>query len=315
MADKKERKRIHSITPKDFGSLFEGASEKTHEFMIRNFITFHAYESPILNYSATSTQEAITPGGELESYAFFYPRSSVREEISHEYAELEGVMASMLRLLKGAGKEAGKSIVLLENLFGKGKATITGGKPTTHAILDEEPTYFTRTNKRRFDITLDLYDLGNIQEDIYDPIRFFKKYSHATRASTLASDASEALPVGVGLSSFTYPSTFRITGNLFEGGYINPNSISRQHLLLHNMSVEYNPEGQMLNKSGLPIHARMTLTFEDAQSLFSNDWSGTSKFKQTIAEIGGDKDDSGDTISSVYGTDSGGFGGDGSPFK
>lgn len=52
------------------------------------------------------------------------------------------------------------------------------------------------------------------------------------------------------------------------------------------MTTEYNPDLQFLDRQGNPIQARLTLSFEEIQSLFSNDW-GSEGPKESISETGG----------------------------
>lgn len=250
---KKDQKVSRNWTPKNYGDLFPSAKTDSVSFFEKNFITFKAYSSPSINYLATSTQGANRPGKLLEEFSFFYPKDSIREQVTHNYGALEGGYADLLKLGKSTEIQFAKGLTAAKNIISKG----------SRVILDEEPAYFLHTNKRRFDIILDLYTTTNTQEDVYEPVLFFKRNSHAVNPNTLGN-----------ITVVSQPGTFRIVGGLFNHPAMRPVADSRGHLVLIDMTIEYNPDIKFIDSLGLPVQARLSLTFEELQSLFGSDWSG-----------------------------------------
>ena len=168
--DQKKYAPTHKISPKNWNQYFEG-SEDVAKFVPNNFITFTTFVDPIINYSTTSTQESIRPGRQSDSFSFFFPRTSVSEDVKHNYNNDQGFVAEILNKLKDIEVGIARGIEHVGNIVDGSNRP--GG---SHKILIEEPTYFSNTERRVFNLTLDLYDFGNIQEDIYNPILFFKKH-------------------------------------------------------------------------------------------------------------------------------------------
>lgn len=241
------------ITPIDYVSMFGLESKDDADtFFMKNFITFTAYNSPVINYTATSSRNAITPSSKIMSYSFYYPKNSIREDTSHAFSANEGALADTIR----QGKE-----IFREALIG---TKVVKATSSTTGVLTDEATYFTHTEKRKFSIILDLYSTSNSQEDIYRPIFFFKKYSHA---STLSKEGSI-------VQFIQFPSTFTITGGVFSNPAVMPQSNGLPyHLMLKNISVEYNTEMQFLDVSGYPLQAKLSLDFEEIKTLFQEDYA------------------------------------------
>jgi len=250
-------------TPKDISAIWKGDVES---FRRQNFITFTAYSSPTINTAAVDTQTLLShPGQRLESWSFLWPRTGFKENITHVYGTDRGnIIAEILAGLATGAKTVKGTVTGLVNLLGK--------KPTMNT-LREDPIFFQRTERRKFDITLNLYALtaldsaGNLDlnSDIYMPIQFFKKYSHPD----LPSGGSK---IG---TTFKYPSTFTISGGLFDNQSFMPQKTktSRGQLLLSSMSVDYNPEVKFLDPFGLPVSAILNLSFEEIISKSKADFS------------------------------------------
>jgi len=254
------------------------------EFVEKYCLTFRVYHPPIVNYFATSSRGAYRPGspiGSVPAHSFFFPKNSIREQIQHSYNEYENALADAIKggkeIVKGAISGVQGALNLLPEKW-------RGG--SQKGLLFEEPTYFTNTERRIFNITLNLYATSDINE-VYEPIRFFKKYSHAGRA-TLAKDETIGSGVLNKVEAFTFPSTFTIEGALFgslsnPNVAISPNSISRRHMILKSVVSTYNPGDIQFLKEGYPMHAQLDLEFEDVHSLFSQDWEG-SELKVSVTE-------------------------------
>lgn len=242
------------VTPSQWMNIFPGAKDRA-DYFENNFIRINAHESFYVNYFATSTVDAykISPNI-LDTYYFYYPKNSIREEINHNYGDGEGTALELIRKGTGFLSEIGKTITV-------GAGVLKGGQNNI-GVLVETPTYFLHTDKRRFDIILDLYDTGNIEQDVYNPILFFKKYSHARLGERFADTYN-----------MVFPSTFTIYGGIFSNTAVAQITQERRHLVLKNMTVEYNSELQGVNKDGFPVHAHLTLSFEELKSNFSQHWS------------------------------------------
>ncbi len=271
--------KINGISPKNWAKMFPG-TDGASDFVKKNFIKFTAYSSPGIRYEATSTQGATIPGSPLGSYSFYYPKNTIREEISHDYSPLEGAYADTLRAGKELAVDAVRGGIAIANI----------GKNTSHGVLTEEPTYFLKSEKRRFDMTIDLYSISttSANDDVYNPILFFKRYSHARRGGSIG--GSWDIPftertINARIDTIHFPGTFVLSGGMFESPALSPVNDDKKHLVLRNMSVEYNPEIQFVDESGYPVHARMTLSFEEIQSLMQEDWAGT-PLKESISVTG-----------------------------
>ena len=206
----------------------------------------------------------------LGSYSFFYPDNSIREEITHNYAPLEGGFYDILK-----GFKEGRTGIQVGIESGK---QISGFQKSPRAVLIEEPTYFQNSEKRKFDFTIQLYNTSdNNIEDIYKPISWFKQHSHGGAAK-------EATVPGV--YTIGLPNTFTIRGGLFDNPAVSPLgktssekgelplNKNRVHLVLTNMVVEYNSEMKSLDKTyGLPVQATLTLSFQEIRSLLKDDWN------------------------------------------
>jgi hypothetical protein len=250
-------KNIINISPKNWKTLFPGTEGE--DFLDKNFLRISAYDSPVVNYLATSTQDSVKPSSKvLETWYFYMPKNSIREETSHSFSASEGALADTLRKGKSIAIEAGRT-------FEKGKTVIDSvrGKSSKPAnVLTEEPTFFEKTEKRKFDLILNLYGTSDVEAEIYNAIRFFKKNSHAGFKGH-----------SKGTTSITFPGTFTINGRLFDHPAMAPVQQNRRHLILKNMVTEYNSEINFIDDvTGLPIEARLTLQFEEVNSLLSNDW-------------------------------------------
>lgn len=252
-----------NIAPSQWKNLFPNAKQD------RDFINITAWESPKIDYATLSTQGAFTPTSIKDNYMFFYPRNTIREDISHNYGVIESTVHSIL----STGKDwAGKFLSSVEQV----KNQFSG---TSQGILIEQPTYFLNSNKRKFDMIIDLYQTGDIEQDIYRPITFFKKYSHATKVQPKTS-AGQAVSDRV--VTIKFPSTFTISGGVFNRL---ASDITKNHFVLLGMSTEFNPDLQFVDEEGLPVHARLTLSFEEIQSLLSEDWDDLKKIG-SITEAG-----------------------------
>lgn len=251
-------KKQNFITPVNWMTMFDVGGGESSSFFQKNFITFTAYDPPNINYVATSSRDAMQPSGNRkDSYSFYYPKNSIKEDTTHAFSANEGLLADTLKSGLGIAKEALIGINVVGAVTGTGKGLRTTG------ILSDEATYFTHTEKRKFSIILDLYSTSNTQEDIYRPLLFFKKYSHAISV------------IDKGPDIIRFPSTFTITGGVFSNPAVMPHvkgSGLPFHLVLKNISVEYNTDVQFLDSLGYPLQARLALDFEEIKTLFQGDY-------------------------------------------
>lgn len=256
------------ITPSNWMNLFPGADKSKDRFFAQNFITFTAHDSPKIQFLAANTRTAIkSPGGPTGSYSFFYPENSIREEIKHNYGETE---STFLEAVSGLGKTWSEAVQGYKEV----KSVVGGGLNT--GVLIEPPIAFKNTERRSYDINLTLYTTKDIVEDVYKPIRFFKKHSHATE------------DVVSGLSTnFTFPNVFTISGAMFDSNWIKP--VRYNWLVLTSMSIEYNSGGmQFVDTNGLPVSATLALHFEALSSLMSGDFAGDEGTPRAITQSGGE---------------------------
>jgi len=265
MATKEELSAVPHRVPKDISAIWKGDVDS---FVKQNFITFTAYDSPTISISAVDTQTAMShPGKALESWSFLWPRTGFKESISHNYSATRSSLVA--EILAGAKKGVSSIKESVNDTFNG-----LTGRPTTN-LLKEDPIFFQKTERRKFDITINLYSISSTKDennntvldlnsDIYEPIQFFKKYSHPEIKN-------DKLPG----TTFKYPGTFTISGGIFDNQSFmtQDNKTSRGQLILVSLGIDYSPEVKFLDPLGLPVNATLNLSFEEITSKTKIDYS------------------------------------------
>ena len=256
--------------PSNWQSIFDikGGDREREIFRKENFMIFTVYDSPQINYYATSSRDASVPSEPLafeSRYALFHPKELFTIESQHNYGEVDASFATILSKGKEIVGEAIKGINFVAGHF----------TSSDTSLLQEKPEYYINSNKREFSITLNLYNMTGDPREVYDPIMFFKKHSHPTVSSWSAGIGGD-----VQRASYTIvkqPKTFTISGGMFDSPYIMPfdssrGNAKRMHLVLTNVRETYNNDVKFKDSFGLPIQATLELRFRELKSLVSEDW-------------------------------------------
>lgn len=276
------------ITPSGYNTLFPFADLK------KDFICIKAYPAPAVNYLATSSVDSYIfnseelANEETAHYYFYYPKDSIQEQITHTYSEMEGKLIDVFNDVKDLGVGAARFLQ-------HGAGAVIGGAGRN--ILSERPTYFAHTEKRKFNINLNLYLTSDIRTDIYLPILFLKYYSHATKMNTykpfnMLEEEIKKIPLigetvtagieklstivsGASLSfqQIKFPSLFKLSGGVFNESSLGMRTKApSQYMVLLDMTIDYNPEIKFRDEHGFPVEAKVSLTFEEISTRFREDF-------------------------------------------
>lgn len=198
------------------------------------FINFTSYKPAKITWKSVLKSQMLDLEGSsrIESYSFFYPKDNIQEQIKHTYSDNASKLA-----------EAKQGIT---NLVSGAVKVVTGG---TSGALAEEPFLYTNTERRNFSINLPLFGYDDLEEDIYKPIRFFRKYSYPRKEGIIQ-----------------YPHMFKITGGLF-----NTNQSPDSFYMLEDFQIDYSPDVKFLI-GGFPVQANLTLGFTELTMRFANDF-------------------------------------------
>ncbi len=260
------------------------------EFRKNFFLTFHAFAPPIPKYSQIGTGSAYEfRSQEIYRYSFFYPNHAIQESLRHDYSALEGAIGTFINGIKDSIHSAAVGAKVIGNIKNSG----SGG------ILQSEPKFYKRTENREISFILPLFAISRetLVDDVYLPIWFFKYFSSPSRGKQNIAEfidkveaklkkavsqyvggstqeaANNAINTGADIlgnlvTEITLPHTFKISGGVFNNKVINPNS----HWSLTGMDVSYNEEVKFLNEDGLPLQAVITVSFQELEMLFAEDW-------------------------------------------
>ncbi len=206
-------------------------------------------QPPTINYvSQISTgdppysfnQQIDSKGG----YKFFLPNTPIDETIAHKYTADSSTYATA----------ANKANTWAKSVTSAGIETSSLG---TRGAVYDAPLLWTSADRRRFSITLDLFSYDNLNDDIYLPIMFFRKFSYPDREGTTGIKI---------LGNILYPCVFKITGGAFD----RLSAVKEyQYYTLVNMSVKYNSHTSFFKK-GIPMSATLILGFEEVINIYAD---------------------------------------------
>jgi hypothetical protein len=213
-----------------------------------SFLKFEAFTPPTINYVRQigvgdppyTFKDMISKGG----YKFFHPNNQISETINHKYGNDTSTFQTAMNFYNNKAKSVTNAI----------QQFITG---SDHGTVYDAPFLWSSADRRRFTITLDLFAYDNLNDDIYSPIMFFRKFSYPDRTG------STGVKV---LGNIVYPCVFKISGGAFE----RLSAISEyQYYTLMNLDVKYNEHTKFF-KTGIPMSASLSLTFEEVINIYAD---------------------------------------------
>ena len=154
------------IVPKSWASMLGIDTAKNKTASTDLFLTFSVYPAPkikITNSTKDDMYEFSSNENKVAEYKFYYPRDNIQEDIKHIYADDTSKLQEMFNDARGA---AATGINLA--------AQVTSD--STRGALMETPSIYAKSERRSFSINLPLIAYNDLEEDIYGPIRFFRKY-------------------------------------------------------------------------------------------------------------------------------------------
>ena len=249
MAAPTENKENKTTTiPRNWKTMFGNKNENDINNM---FLTIEAWSPPVINAITTDLTNIydFTASERIEGFKFFYPRDNIQEQIKHTYSESSSSYSEALAGFRGG---------ITKNLT----AVVEAGGGTTGGALTEEPHIFNKSERRSFSINIPLIAYDDLEKDIYEAIRFFRKNSYPRRATD---SKLKAL-----LNTVQYPSVFKIRGGLFDTNQPAKGST----FILEDYTIDYNANAKKFIE-GLPIEATLTLGFTELNLLFGEDFDAT----------------------------------------
>lgn len=199
------------------------------------FLSFTCYQCPIASFINLSVTDAYEMSNmqKLGTYKFLHPSGSLQEKIKHTYDNGSLLYQAWSGLVNTAGG-------VLNSLV--------SATSTQRGIILEKPEFYSESERRTFNITLNLFGYNNLKNDIYGAINFFRNNSYPERYK--------------GTAYIEYPSVFKISGGAF-----NTNQSSHTYFRLKDMDITYNDK-QPYFKGGLPIQATLSLQFQELGQMF-----------------------------------------------
>lgn len=249
MAVPKENKENTTTTiPRNWKTMFGNKNEQDINNM---FLTIVAWSPPRIKVITTDLTNIYdyTASKRIEGFRFFYPRDNIQEQIKHVYSETSSTVTEAITGFRGG---------VTKNLAAVTEAS-TGA---TGGALTEEPHIFNKSERRTFSINIPLIAYDDLDKDIYEALRFFRKNSYPRRRRD-----SKGTPL---LNIIEYPSVFKIRGGLFE---TNQPAIGST-FVLEDCTIDYAANTKKFIE-GLPIEATLTLGFTELNILFGEDFDAT----------------------------------------
>ena len=248
-----------TVVPRNWKTMFGNKNEDDINNM---FLTIEAWSPPEVNAITTDLTNIynFTASQRIEGFKFFYPRDNIQEQIKHTYSESSSSYSEALAGFRGG---------ITKNLT----AIVEASQGTTGGALTEEPHIFNKSERRNFSINIPLIAYDNLEKDIYEAMRFFRKNSYPRRATD---SKLKAL-----LNTVQYPSVFKIRGGLFDTNQPAKGST----FILEDYTIDYNANAKKFIE-GLPIEATLTLGFTELNLLFGEDFDAT-PINVNIGESGG----------------------------
>lgn len=279
MRNKKENQDIQESTfqtvPDNYQELLRLDIPKVNEigeiYEEDLFITFEAFPPPQISYLSTFLQGSTSPyrfaqSSSLGGYRFLHPNQEISERISHSYNADSSTFASAVNNML----DKGVSVVNAWKQF-----TSTG----TEGAIYDAPVIWASTERREFNIVLNLFAYNDVEKDIYGPIRFFRKHSYPRKTGSGEGAPGILSEIGKRLGTIRYPAVFKISGGAFDT--LNANN-DINFFNLTNMTVNFNDTIKFMRR-GTPMQAKLSLTFQECLKMYSN-WLDPSKMTISINE-------------------------------
>lgn len=239
------------IVPKNWSKIFNIDTALLKPQAINDmFISFTAYTSPevsLKNVGKSDVYNTTKVSKVADEYKFFYPKDNITESINHIYGDNSG---KLLESISGIRQKIG----------GLAGSVLQVSSGATKGSLLEEPFIYTKTERRTFSINLSLFAYDDLDADIYDPIKFFRKFSYPTRIK----EGEGGTIIGKLPGGIIHPNVFKITGGIFK-----TNQIEDNFCILNDMNVDYNTDIKFL-KEGYPMQANLTLNFTELNQMYAD---------------------------------------------
>ncbi len=218
------------------------------QYPLDSLITINTYPPPSVNILATNSYQMydFKDVSKMDgSLTVIKPDDDVvTEDIRHEYGSELGRIGNFITGFK-------KTIAgLMRDI------TAIGGNYSKEGIFFEEPVYFTNTEKRAFSFDLVLFAYSDVDNDVYQPIRWLKYFSHAKKINNTT-------------LRLQFPNVFTIKGREF-------NYMNLGYCVLTGIGVQYGDKSKMTDKLGRPMQATVSLNFEELRMRFAQDFINNS---------------------------------------
>lgn len=256
-----------TTVPRNWKTMFGNKNDNDINNM---FLTIEAWSPPTVNAITTDLTKIYdyTASEFLEGFKFFYPRDNIQEQIKHTYSDSSSSFSEAMAGFRGG---------LTKNLT----AVVQASTGTTGGALTEEPHIYTNSERRTFSINIPLIAYDDLEKDIYEITKFFRKNSYPRRSKD---SKLKAL-----LNTIQYPSVFKIRGGLFDTNQ----PVNGSTFVVEDCTIDYNPNVKAFIE-GLPIEVMITIGFTELNLLFGEDFDATpvkvnvsySGGKNNVAQIG-----------------------------
>lgn len=237
------------------------------------FLHFQVYPHPKIKYEDRYIKgqlpyEFSNSPIDSESYKFLHPNSDLHERIVHTYNSDNTTFASAM----------GRITDLINSVV---SANVSAFNRGTKASVYDVPVMWSNTERREFTININLFVYDDIEKDVYEPIRWFRKHSYPTlnQAKDIkdsgkfienAKSNIEQVSLASRLGIIDMPHVFRISGGAFK----TLQSVSRYNYYnLVNINIDYNDKGKFFIQ-GFPMFATLQLTFQEAIKMYSDMFDG-----------------------------------------
>lgn len=231
---------ITKVVPKSWSSMLGIDTAKNPNAINELFLTISVYAAPKIKITNTGKEdmyEFSSAENKVAEYKFYYPKDNIQEDIKHVFVDNTSKLQEIFNDARGT---AAAGINLAAQV----------SSSSTQGALMEEPFIYAKSERRSFSLNLALVAYSDLDADIYDPIRFFRKYSYPRK--------------GRGVGHIHYPHIFRL-----DGGPFRTNQASDSFYVLEDISISYHDDIKML-KGGHPMQANLTLGFTELVMMYAD---------------------------------------------
>lgn len=217
------------------------------------FLSISAYTTPTINYLTTDITNVYAfekVSQFVGGYRFYYPKDNIQENIRHIYSESNSKFGEAIMEIRGG---------ITKNMT----SAVQAVQSTTQGVLNEEPHIYNKSSRRVFSLNIPLIAYDDLDKDIYDITRFFRRLSYPRKAK-------DAFAKNL-VNTIEYPHVFKIRGGLFDTNQPVVDGKYGSFFVLEEFTIDYSPEVKLL-KDGVPMQAMLTLMFTELNLVFGDDF-------------------------------------------